>query len=330
MKKITMLFSLIWMLLAYSCVDEEQQVTKEFPKDGFIELVKDTNAIYLGHLTPFDISVKNNIASVAFIQTPIRYDFPVVDETSLHCVDVLKEAVVNRFTIGVFSREDRPEIVQINFLDEEFAHTYQNVEKKEDSSRQYGLRDPMPIEFYLAWADHYGVKVPTERDVLFGLGFGNSNWGYIADGCYARAHDMYRVYHEAGYLIMKIFVFDPTGTSLKGYSREYDCYVHWAWHVANFLVYEKGEGEYGMGVLDPTITTLILPYQQWLRELSLEDYCPVFITYGDVYLYDPQGYGWYDDGYVHTDCVLKAYKNAKGCEKIEHGCQAQLRLEYIN
>ncbi len=99
------------------------------------------------------------------------------------------------------------------------------------------------------------------------------SYGYVDDGCYARAHAIAVKLEEKGILVGKIFTtgelaaLRPAGAPMlrqKDGSEVPDRYVRWNYHVAPFVMIDTG-GTREVYVIDPSLFQNVVPVQDWMK-----------------------------------------------------------------
>lgn len=99
------------------------------------------------------------------------------------------------------------------------------------------------------------------------------SYGFVDDGCYARAHAIARKLEEEGVLVGKIFTTGElaalrpiAGPALrqKDGTEVPDRYVRWNYHVAPFVMVDTG-GRREIHVLDPSLFQGPVKVQEWMQ-----------------------------------------------------------------
>lgn len=130
-------------------------------------------------------------------------------------------------------------------------------------------------------------------------------FNYPDDGCWGRAHEMYRLMANAGVQANKVWIFGSLDTST---SNNPYCRVRWGWHVAPTLLVETG-GRQEVYVIDPSLFTGPVPQATWAGVQG--DPNPVLIaSAGNVFYRNQSGtVVQTDPTFSQTNSVLLTYRN---------------------
>jgi peptidoglycan hydrolase-like protein with peptidoglycan-binding domain len=122
---------------------------------------------------------------------------------------------------------------------------------------------PTPAELDSFEQDYFEKKNPELTTDLAGLD--EIPFGYIPDGCYARAHIMDEILGSHGVDNAKIFA---AGSLHAGDGNKYFPQgTDWAWHVAPLVVVNDG-GKYDLRVIDPSIDQHPLTPEEWISRVD--------------------------------------------------------------
>jgi hypothetical protein len=83
---------------------------------------------------------------------------------------------------------------------------------------------------------------------------------YPDDGCWGRAHEMYRLMLAEGALCDKVWIFGSLRVASANNPR---CEVRWGWHVAPTLLVDTGSGSPQLYVVDPSLFPSPVPQATW-------------------------------------------------------------------
>ncbi|NYT08966.1 MAG: hypothetical protein GKC09_03365 [Methanosarcinales archaeon] len=124
---------------------------------------------------------------------------------------------------------------------------------------------------------------------------------YPDDGCWGRAHEMYRLMIAAGVQPDKIWIYGSLKTPT---TNNPNCIVYWGWHVAP-IVQVSGSG---IQVIDPSLFNLPVSEATW--KAAQGDPSAVLVrSNGSVFYRSSTGYVSYDPAYTQTNQVLNTYRN---------------------
>jgi hypothetical protein len=121
---------------------------------------------------------------------------------------------------------------------------------------------------------------------------------YARDGCWARAHEMYRILSPTA-AIGKCWLY---GNLKVRTANDPTCEVNWRYHVAPIVTVKDGAGNKPI-VLDPALFTRPVSPSEWAAKQILNG-TPV-LTDGRVYYRSTDGKVSYDDGFGDTAVQLR-------------------------
>lgn len=126
---------------------------------------------------------------------------------------------------------------------------------------------------------------------------------YPDDGCWGRAHEMYRLMMAAGVPTDKVWIY---GNLHVVSANKPNCNVYWGWHVAPTLPVTTGGGIQTY-VIDPALFTEPVPRATWAGVQG--DPNPTLVpSAGDVFHRGYSGAVVYDPTYSQTNAVLTTYR----------------------
>ena len=130
-------------------------------------------------------------------------------------------------------------------------------------------------------------------------------FNYPDDGCWGRAHEMYRLMGNAGVQADKVWIF---GALVAGSANNPYCKVNWGWHVAPTLLVDSG-GRQQIYVIDPSLFPGPVPQATWAGVQG--DPHPVLIASpGSVFYRNQSGsVVQTDPTFSQTNAVLTTYRN---------------------
>ncbi len=159
------------------------------------------------------------------------------------------------------------------------------------------------------------------RGLKYNRTFDYINCNYAKDGCYARAHEMYRLFKGA-YPNNKIYkIWGYSNQSSLTAKSSNGCCISWNYHVAP-VVYCTTDSKWY--VIDPSLSSKPLLISEWSNKISSCGYGQgskpsLRFSSPDVYYRNKNNsYSEYDYSYSKTSCVLKHYSWLK---KIYNDCQ---------
>lgn len=126
---------------------------------------------------------------------------------------------------------------------------------------------------------------------------------YPDDGCWGRAHEMYRLMLAAGVPTDKVWIY---GSLRVVSANKPDCNVRWGWHVAPTLPVTTATGV-ATYVLDPALFAEPVPRATWAGVQG--DPNPTLVpSAGDVFHRGSDGAVVFDPTYGQTNSVLTTYR----------------------
>lgn len=128
---------------------------------------------------------------------------------------------------------------------------------------------------------------------------------YPDDGCWGRAHEMYRLMAIEGVQADKIWIYGNLRVATANNPR---CEVRWGWHVAPTLQVDTGGGHVDAYVIDPSLFPGPVPRATWAGVQG--DPNPVLApTAGTAFYRSASGSITTDPTYAQTNTVLDRYRN---------------------
>ena len=129
---------------------------------------------------------------------------------------------------------------------------------------------------------------------------------YPDDGCWGRAHEMYRLMGLQGVQADKIWIFGNLRAATSNNPR---CEVRWGWHVAPTLQVNVGGGVVQTQVIDPSLFPGPVPQATWAGVQG--DPHPALIpSAGSVFWRNQSGSAVQTDpDFSRTNSVLETYRN---------------------
>jgi hypothetical protein len=123
---------------------------------------------------------------------------------------------------------------------------------------------------------------------------------YPDDGCWARAHEMYRLMLAMGITSRKIWIDGNLHTPTR---NNPNCFVDWGWHVAPTVSVCLGFFGRGRMVMDPSLFTTPVSEATW-KGVQGDPGATLTDTDGTVFWHGGGG----DPGYTYTDYYLAFYR----------------------
>ncbi|HON35947.1 MAG TPA: protein-glutamine glutaminase family protein [Methanothrix sp.] len=125
---------------------------------------------------------------------------------------------------------------------------------------------------------------------------------YPDDGCWGRAHEMYRLMIAMGVSPDKVWIYGSLKTPT---TNNPNCIVYWGWHVAP-IVQVSGSG---IQVIDPSLFNGPVTEAAW-KGVQGDPSAVLVHTSGSVFHRSYSGSVTYDDAaYTRTNQVLSTYRN---------------------
>jgi hypothetical protein len=127
---------------------------------------------------------------------------------------------------------------------------------------------------------------------------------YPDDGCWGRAHEMFRLMSAAGVVTDKVWIY---GSLHVVSANKPDCNVHWGWHVAPTLPVATSSGNQTY-VIDPALFKEPVTQATWASVQG--DPNPTLVpSAGEVFYRSRTGGVGYDHDYSQTNTVLATYRS---------------------
>lgn len=282
------------LLLLYSC-DGDKATTVEFPNQ--IELYTDHEVELAGTFIPLTITTKDGITHIVFMVSARSYTISFDDESSLLCIELIKQAIENKTPLKVYCLKNSNEIAKIKQVSQKEKEI---CAPKIKTATTLNYKESMTREL----AEIYIREVQNQ-----------TNSHYIGDGCAARAHTLRKLLHRDKYACGKIFVFATQDSCLKTHHQSLSCCSCWVYHVAVTTNVNMGPFTEKM-VLDPILG--LHSIQSWLsactncnKYRSIDHWVEVddFIIFLDI----THKYGATDEDYHYTEMLLEEIKDRSGC-----------------
>lgn len=283
------------------------QNDNEFPE--VIELIEGGDYFHAGDLTPITVDVVDNVANISFFETPANFTIHVADRRSQQCVDLFKHAIHENKALKIFALKNSLEITQVNQIEGENLSIIKLDDYLKMASRAKSTYN-FPTKYI------YEFLVDKCRRCC--------NWDYTGEGCYARAHEVYRVFKDKGYDTFKIFIYGKIAA--KNYRK--NCGAKWNWHVATVVNYYETDSLIHVRVFDFSASKEPMQVNEWISactDKSVWSEAGLSISAkqqpGEIYKYDPyRNRIMLDESFENTDCVNAAYENLSGCWFHDHNC----------
>ncbi len=131
---------------------------------------------------------------------------------------------------------------------------------------------------------------------------------YPDDGCWGRAHEMYRLMLNAGKVSKKVWIYGSLHASTK---NNPNCQVFWGWHVAS-MVCVKISGFLGWffrteKVIDPSLFVEPVSKSTW-KSVQGDPNAILVSTDGSIFYHSYGGYNETDPSFSKTAQVLATYR----------------------
>ena len=130
-------------------------------------------------------------------------------------------------------------------------------------------------------------------------------FGYPDDGCWGRAHEMYRLMANQGVVCNKVWIY---GSLVAATTNNPRCQVRWGWHVAPTLLVNIG-GKPQVYVIDPSLFPGPVPQATW-ASVQGDPRAQLVGTAGAVFYRSYSGSTQTDPSFSQTNQVLAQYRNA--------------------
>lgn len=130
-------------------------------------------------------------------------------------------------------------------------------------------------------------------------------FGYPDDGCWGRAHEMYRLMANQGVACNKVWIYGSLRAATTNNPR---CAVGWGWHVAPTLLVSIG-GSQQTYVIDPSLFTAPVPQATW-ASVQGDPGAQLVGTAGEVFYRSRDGAIQTDPSFTETNAVLTRYRNS--------------------
>jgi hypothetical protein len=129
-------------------------------------------------------------------------------------------------------------------------------------------------------------------------------FGYPDDGCWGRAHEMYRLMANEGVVCNKVWIY---GSLRAATTNNPHCDVRWGWHVAPTLQVNTGSRQETY-VIDPSLFTSPVTQATWAG-VQGDPSARLVATAGSVFYRSYSGATQTDPSFTDTDRVLAQYRD---------------------
>lgn len=129
-------------------------------------------------------------------------------------------------------------------------------------------------------------------------------FGYPDDGCWGRAHEMYRLMANGGVACNKIWIYGNLRAATTNNPR---CEVRWGWHVAPTLLVDTG-GRQETYVIDPSLFPGPVTQATWAG-VQGDPSAQLVATAGSVFYRSVGGATQTDPSFTETNRVLAQYRD---------------------
>lgn len=130
-------------------------------------------------------------------------------------------------------------------------------------------------------------------------------FGYPDDGCWGRAHEMYRLMVAEGVIADKVWIYGSLRVASRNNPR---CEVRWGWHVAPTLLVDVGGGRSETYVIDPSLFPAPVTRATW-ASVQGDPNASLVPSAGTVFHRSSSGGITLDPTYSQTNAVLDRYRN---------------------
>jgi len=130
-------------------------------------------------------------------------------------------------------------------------------------------------------------------------------FGYPDDGCWGRAHEMWRLMALEGVRADKVWIYGGLRVATRNHPS---CEVRWGWHVAPTLQVDLGGGRSGTYVIDPSLFPGPVPRATWAG-VQGDPAALLVPSAGSVFHRSRSGVVTLDPSYSETNMVLNRYRN---------------------
>ncbi len=128
---------------------------------------------------------------------------------------------------------------------------------------------------------------------------------YPDDGCWGRAHEMYRLAGLQGVQVDKVWIYGNLRVATSNNPR---CEVRWGWHVAPTLLVDTGGGHSDTYVIDPSLFPGPVPRATWAG-VQGDPNAVLVPTAGSVFYRSAGGAITTDPSFAQSNAVLDRYRN---------------------
>ena len=129
-------------------------------------------------------------------------------------------------------------------------------------------------------------------------------FGYPDDGCWGRAHEMYRLMANQGVVCNKVWIYGNLRAATINNPR---CEVRWGWHVAPTLLVNTGTLQVTY-VIDPSLFPGPVTQATW-ASVQGDSGAQLVGTAGTVFYRSSSGVTQTDPSFTETNRVLAQYRN---------------------
>jgi len=129
-------------------------------------------------------------------------------------------------------------------------------------------------------------------------------FGYPDDGCWGRAHEMYRLMGREGVACDKVWIYGSLRAATTNNPR---CEVRWGWHVAPTLLVATG-GRQETYVIDPSLFPGPVTQATW-ASVQGDPSARLVPTVGAIFYRSSSGATQTDPSFTQTNSVLATYRD---------------------
>lgn len=137
---------------------------------------------------------------------------------------------------------------------------------------------------------------------------------YPDNGCWARAHQMTRLFAALGHDSGKLWIF---GALTAKTANNPNCKVHWTYHVVPYLLVETAQGS-AMQVVDPSLFDEPVPVGHFQAVLA-DPAAKIIYTSAQVFCRESDGVILTDDDYAETAQTLALYRHQLALRAAQYG-----------
>lgn len=208
-------------------------------------------------------------------------------------LSIVKEAIEKGRPLYIISDRDTREIKRVHMASGELPFATEQVEETPFSGPEVSLS---------AASAAFG-KVRSASDIPF---------SYPDNGCWGRAHAMYRIMLDEGITASKIWHY---GNLVVHTPNNPSCKVLWRWHVAPIVAIENQAEPL---VIDPALFSEPVTVRAW-REVQGDANSNTLLSSGLVFYRFTNGTTATDPDFSKTKQVLQHFREELLLRSVEHG-----------